>query len=79
MYIWSVSIVQWTSLKISHGLKMYFTPHAARPNLTVFCSAQVCKLELTKGDSVTATAVEFVHEGKTYKASVKKEVVLSAG
>ncbi|EIM79982.1 alcohol oxidase [Stereum hirsutum FP-91666 SS1] len=63
----------------SYSTNMYFTPNAARPNLTVFCSAQVCKLELTKGDSVTATAVEFVHEGKTYKASVKMEVVLSAG
>ena len=58
---------------------MNYEPNASRSNLTVLPSAQVTKVILKKeGGVVTATGVEFLHDGKTYKAFATKEVVLSA-
>ena len=60
---------------------MYYEPNASRTNLTVLTSAHVAKTILKReaGGTVTATAVEFFHDGKMYQAFVAKEVVLSAG
>jgi hypothetical protein len=62
-------------------LKMYYEPHASRSNLIVLTSAHVTKIPLSKvaGGEAAAESVRFVHEGKEYRALVKKEVILSAG
>ncbi len=66
-----------TELKLS----MYYAPNAGRKNLTALTSAHVAKLILRKDANgiVTATAVNFLYEGKTENVFVAKEVVLSAG
>src|SRR4051794_4326741 len=45
-------------------------------NLKVLTEAQATKIVL---EGTTATGVEFVHGGRSFKVDVKREVVLSAG
>jgi hypothetical protein len=60
---------------------MYYEPHASRNNLVVLTSAHVTRVSLSEAVSEDATAesVSFIHEGKEYRAHVKKEVIVSAG
>ena len=60
---------------------MYYEPHASRRNLTVLTSAHVTRATLSKvaNGEATAESVSFIYEGNGYRASVKKEVILSAG
>lgn len=60
---------------------MYYAPNAGQKNLTVLTSAHVANLILRKDANsiVTATAVNFLYQGKTESVFVAKEIVLSAG
>jgi choline dehydrogenase len=60
---------------------MYYQPNASRKNLTVLTLAHTSKVIFKKDGQgiLTATAVEFLHDGKKYSANVNKEVVISAG
>ncbi|KAF7972027.1 hypothetical protein HWV62_19243 [Athelia sp. TMB] len=62
----------------------YLTPAVlGRGNLHILTGAQATKVllkdEKDAAGNVVATGVEFVHDGKTYAAHARKEVVLSAG
>jgi hypothetical protein len=60
----------------------YYLPNSGRKNLTVIVGAYVNHLQLQDGkgnDPIVATGVEFRHGEKTYRAQVKREVVLCAG
>lgn len=47
----------------------------------VLTEAVVSRILFDDGDGkdITATGLEFIHDGKTYKVMAKKEVILSAG
>ncbi|PVH79677.1 GMC oxidoreductase [Cadophora sp. DSE1049] len=61
----------------SYAVTGYLLPNAQRPNLKVLTEALVEKLVVSPDGTVSG--VEFEHDGKSHKVSVKKEVVLSAG
>ncbi|KAH9957092.1 alcohol oxidase [Russula dissimulans] len=65
----------------AYAANMYYEPHASRNNLVVLTSAHVTRVSLSEAVSEDATAesVSFIHEGKEYRAHVKKEVIVSAG
>jgi hypothetical protein len=54
-----------------------------RKNLHVVVSSPVTRVlfknEKSAAGDVIASGVEFVHEGKTYTARAKREVILSSG
>ncbi|KAI0709739.1 GMC oxidoreductase [Earliella scabrosa] len=63
----------------STAAKGYLIPALDRPNLKVLTNAYVLRIVTSGGDgAVVATAVEFEHEGKTYKVNVGKEAILSS-
>ena len=62
--------------KRSYAATGYLRPNLGRPNLKVLTEAQATKIIL---DGTTATGVEFVHGGRSFKVDAKREVVLSAG
>ncbi|KAH9991497.1 GMC oxidoreductase-domain-containing protein [Russula vinacea] len=61
----------------------YLHQASARENLHVVVSSPVTKIlfkdEKTAAGDVVASGVEFVHDGKTYTARAKREVILSSG
>jgi hypothetical protein len=60
----------------------YYLPNAARSNLVVVVNALVRRVLLSDANSnaeVTATGVEFEHEGVVYDVKIGREVVLCAG
>ncbi|KAJ7234408.1 alcohol oxidase [Mycena rebaudengoi] len=67
----------------SYSANTYYCPASTRKNLHVLIGAQATKILFTGptpvGRVATATAVSFVSNGVTYKASASKEVILSAG
>ncbi|KAI0248897.1 alcohol oxidase [Lactifluus subvellereus] len=65
----------------TYAANMYYEPNASRSNLTVLTSAHVARISLSKvaGREATAESVSFLHDGKEYRAIVKKEVIVSAG
>jgi len=60
----------------SYAATGYLKPNLGRANLKVLTSALASKVIIDNG---TATGVEFLHGGRTYRASAKREVILSAG
>ena len=60
----------------SYAATGYIKPNLHRSNLKVLVEAHATKIIL---DGKTAKGVAFVHNGQTYEALVKKEVILSAG
>ncbi|KAI0709499.1 GMC oxidoreductase [Earliella scabrosa] len=63
-----------------HSGIAYYAPNAARKNLVVLTKSHAARIVFSPGSSpLTATGVEFLHEGKTYVAQARKEVILSAG
>ena len=57
----------------------YLIPALDRPNLKVLTAAYVRRVVNEKrGEGVVATAVEFDHDGQTYKVKVAKEAIISA-
>ncbi|KAI0764645.1 alcohol oxidase [Fomes fomentarius] len=75
------------SIDRAHGVRSYsatgyFCPHANKTNYHVLSNAQATRILFsrpTHSGELTATGVVFVSGGKQYTASVKKEVILSAG
>ncbi|KAI0325566.1 alcohol oxidase [Cubamyces sp. BRFM 1775] len=66
--------------KRSYSANTYYCSHANDANYHVLLNAQATKVSFTKGKSpLVATGVEFVVGGKTYKATARREVILSAG
>lgn len=61
----------------------YLHQASARENLHVVVCSPVTKIlfkdEKTAAGDVVASGVEFVHDGKTYTARAKREVILSSG
>lgn len=52
---------------------------ARRQVLTEALVSRILFDDCDVGKDVTATGVEFIHDGQTYKVMATKEVVLSAG
>ncbi|KAH9934261.1 uncharacterized protein B0H18DRAFT_1114998 [Fomitopsis serialis] len=63
----SVSLDRTTEWTRSYAATAHYLPNKDKPNFTA------------SSDGVTATGVEFIHDGKTYSVKVNKEVVVSAG
>ncbi|EMD36319.1 hypothetical protein CERSUDRAFT_115252 [Gelatoporia subvermispora B] len=65
----------------SYSANMYYKPVASRENLIVLVNAQVSRLQVKTNDdgTITATGVQFMHDGNLSEARAKKEVVLCAG
>lgn len=68
---------------ILKSVQAYYLPNAGRPNLHLLTNAQVIKVNLShKPDAsgnYTATGVTYVSGGVTYTATVRKDVIVSAG
>lgn len=62
-------------------IQTYYAPYHSRRNLRVLTNAHVARILTRKAEDglVVATSVEFVFEGKTYTASVRKEAIVCAG
>ncbi|KAJ6452435.1 GMC oxidoreductase [Mycena sanguinolenta] len=65
----------------SYAATAYYMPHRERKNLVVLTEATVARILFAdaRGEELTATGVEFIHGGKTFRVHAKKEVILSAG
>ena len=64
----------------SYAANAYYKPNAARPNLHVLTGALVTKIDFAHPKRpLVATGVAFTIDGKSYNASAKREVILSAG
>ncbi|KAF5382002.1 hypothetical protein D9615_004345 [Tricholomella constricta] len=67
----------------SYSAVAYYLPNAGRPNLHLLTNAQVIKINLSnKPDAsgkYTATGVTYISNGVTHTASVRKDVIVSAG
>ncbi|KAJ7722931.1 GMC oxidoreductase [Mycena metata] len=66
----------------SYSTTGYFIPAHDRPNLKVLTGATVAQIlfdDAVDGHDLTATGVEFRHDGRTYQVHAKHEVILSAG
>lgn len=64
----------------SYAAREYYEPNAKRPNLSVLTNALVSKIQLEKtGGDAKATGVEFIADGTTHIAQVKKEVIVCGG
>ncbi|THH16024.1 hypothetical protein EUX98_g9367 [Antrodiella citrinella] len=65
----------------SYAATAYYLPHRNRPNYTVLLDAYVARIitKKTTNGAVTASGVEFLHDGKKYAVSANKEVIVSAG
>ncbi|TCD68304.1 hypothetical protein EIP91_011163 [Steccherinum ochraceum] len=79
----SVVATSWdtSSMTRSYGGSAFYKPNSNRPNLLVLARAHVHRVvtkKLENGD-VTATGVEFNHEGKNSVVHVGKDVVVCAG
>ncbi|KZT72989.1 GMC oxidoreductase [Daedalea quercina L-15889] len=70
---------KWTR---SYAATAYYLPHKDNPKFKVLTEAIGAKVlfgDAKDGDDLIATGVEFIHDGRTYKAHAKKEVILAAG
>ncbi|KAL0563879.1 hypothetical protein V5O48_018181, partial [Marasmius crinis-equi] len=65
----------------SYAANKYYQPNESRENLFVLPLANVTKIITDKSadGNLTATAVEFIHDGSPSQVKVGKEVVISAG
>ncbi|KAJ7688612.1 GMC oxidoreductase [Mycena rosella] len=66
----------------SYAATGYLLPAWNRPNLTVLTDSTVTRVifnEAIASQDLTATGVEFVHGGRSFHVSAKREVILSAG
>lgn len=64
----------------SYAAREYYEPNADRSNLTVLTNALVSKVELeTTGGDAKATGIQFIVDGTTHTAKVKKEVIVCGG
>ncbi|KAJ7048088.1 GMC oxidoreductase [Mycena amicta] len=66
----------------SYAATAYYLPNKERKNLVILTEATVARVlfaESAPGKELTATGVEFIHDGKTLQVHAKKEVILSAG
>ncbi|KAJ7157930.1 GMC oxidoreductase [Mycena crocata] len=66
----------------SYAATGYLAPAQGRPNLLVLTEATVTRIlfeDAIGGRDLTATGVEFMHEGRTFQVNAKTEVILSAG
>ncbi|RPD54778.1 GMC oxidoreductase [Lentinus tigrinus ALCF2SS1-7] len=64
----------------SYAANAYYEPNAGRKNLVVLTNTLVSRIIFEPGSTpLKATGVEFLSDDKKYVASVKKEVILSAG
>lgn len=75
-----ISIFQYMTFKgarFDHG-KAFLEPVINRRNLKVLDKSFVTKIEIDKQTKQT-TGVLFTRDGKTYRVTIRKEVILSAG
>ncbi|KAJ7925389.1 hypothetical protein B0H13DRAFT_2314603 [Mycena leptocephala] len=65
----------------SYAATAYYMPNRERKNLVAFTEVTVARVLFSDvcGQDLTATAVEFIHGGKTLQDHMRKEVILSAG
>ena len=64
----------------SYAATAYYAPVSQRANFSVLTGAQVEKIGFTGGEgNMIANAVDFNHEGKSFRLGVRKEVILAAG
>ncbi|RDB23961.1 Versicolorin B synthase [Hypsizygus marmoreus] len=66
----------------SYAATAYLLPYQNRPNLIVLPQALVARVlfaDNVAGGELTATGIEFSHEGKIHVVHARKEVILSAG
>ncbi|KAJ7638231.1 alcohol oxidase [Roridomyces roridus] len=65
----------------SYAANSYFEQSCARPNLFIVAGAQATKISFKKSNSGkhTAQSVAFTVASRSYTASTRKEVILSAG
>ncbi|KAF8064007.1 GMC oxidoreductase [Lyophyllum atratum] len=67
----------------SSSATAYLTPSQDRPNLTVLLHALVSRIifanDVDSEQRLTATGLEFIHQGSKYIVNAQKEVILSAG
>ena len=64
----------------SYAANAYYKPNAARSNLHVLTGALVTKVDFDSSkETLLATGLTFTVDGKKYKVSAKREVILSAG
>ncbi|KAJ7024174.1 GMC oxidoreductase [Mycena alexandri] len=66
----------------SYSATGYFVPAHDRPNLKALTGATVARIlfdDAVDGHDLTATGVEFQHDGRIYQVHAKHEVILSAG
>ncbi|KIP10402.1 hypothetical protein PHLGIDRAFT_240841 [Phlebiopsis gigantea 11061_1 CR5-6] len=80
-WYWSVNSHDSATATRSYAATGYYLPNKDRENLTVLTDAPVTRV-ITSNDGhgeLTATDVEFVHDGKTYVVHIGKEAIISAG
>ena len=64
----------------SYSANSYYKPNIGRPNLKVLTGALATKVVFAPSmKPLVATGIKFTVEGKSYTASAKREVILSAG
>ncbi|KAI9060841.1 GMC oxidoreductase [Trametes sanguinea] len=64
----------------SSSASAYYQPHAHRQNLAILTNALVAKLNFEPGSNpLQAIGIEFLHDGKTYQAKARREIILAAG
>lgn len=64
----------------SYAANAYYKPNAARSNLHVLTGALVSKVEFDSSkETLVATGLTFTVDGKKFKVSARREVILSAG
>ncbi|KAH9927654.1 GMC oxidoreductase [Fomitopsis serialis] len=70
---------KWTR---SYAATAHYLPHKDNPKFTVLTEAVCARVlfnDAMDDGNLVSTGVEFVHDGVTYKAHARKEVVLAAG
>jgi len=65
----------------TYATTAFYLPHRDRPNFFVLVAARAARIVTKQADlgDVSATGVEFLHNGKKYAVGVKKEVIVCAG
>lgn len=76
-YMASVNPENWER---SYAGSDYYQPVSTRPNLHLLTETMVEKILFSgSGNSLTATGVQFIHDGKRQSIEAHKEVILCAG
>lgn len=79
-FVFTTSCVDPATATRSFSTTAYYEPNAERSNFLVATGAHASKvLFAEKQAPLTATAVEYISNGRTYTAVAKREIILSAG